>query len=289
MKQITIITNKDLMHQESFAGKLAAGLQAHGYEVLRSTSEKMSQITTQMVACWGWRIGSKARAAGRDVLVMERGYIGDRYHWTALGWNGLNGRSKWPKVTPEQLEMHRFEKYHGTLLRPLREFSAGHYLMVIGQVPGDMSLGGKDLRGFYRAKADWLWEKFGKQIMLRPHPLDKRSYEDQFAGLQNVHAISHGPLDLALSGACGVICYNSNTAVDCALAGIPCEVNDEGSMVFRLFSRPLSAAPRSTEELIARETLLKKLAWRQWTPQEIAAGTPWEICGLPHEQLESFK
>jgi len=73
---------------------------------------------------------------GRDVLVMERGYIGDRTHWTSLGWNGLNGRARVPLAPADGGA--RFERNYSRLMHPYNP--AGHYALIIGQVPGDASL-----------------------------------------------------------------------------------------------------------------------------------------------------
>lgn len=288
-KSVTIVSSKGLMHPSSYGGLLSKGLKHFGYDVFMVDTQDLSKLQGDIIACWGWRIGARLRANGKNVLVMERGYIGDRKKWTALAWNGLNNRAKWPGPTEENIASNRLEQHFpGLTSEKLREFGDGRYIILVGQVPGDMSLDGKDLRGFYRAKADELWSKFQMPIMLRPHPLDKRKYEDQWAGLQHVHAINTGDLGIAFSGAAGVVCFNSNTAVDAALAGLPTEVNDDGSMVYKLFRKALSKAPRQETEDAARRQRLQEITWRQWSAEELTAGLPWEIFGTPHEQLEKI-
>lgn len=76
----------DRAHQGECKRALAEGLRRHG----------ISDLGQNVVVCWGWHTGRGYRAQGRDVLVFERGYIGDRFKWTSIAWNGLNGRGTFP-------------------------------------------------------------------------------------------------------------------------------------------------------------------------------------------------
>lgn len=190
------------------------------------------------------------RDAGHEVLVMERGYIGDRFTWTSLAWNGLNNRGT--VYTPD--DSSRLHKFHAEHLKPLNE--PGEYVLIAGQVPGDMSLQGTNLRPWYEAQAAKDW---GMPVKFRPHPLaHKRGPVFPVRSAQTLK----GSLADALDNAALVVTYNSNTGVDAVLAGKRATAEDPGSMIWGMTDRQKWA---------------EQLAWRQWTLDEIRDGSAWEI------------
>lgn len=233
-------------HQGTHADALVKGLEAHGVKVKRQ-----GYPDTKHVACWGWRNGRHLRERGHEVLVMERGYIGDRFAWTSLAWNGLNNRGTVPQVPDDGGE--RFETFHAGALKPWNP--GGDYVLLIGQVPGDAALAGRDLSGWYAEQAAKDW---GRPVYFRPHPLAyRRGPVRPVPGAP----VSDGGLDVALQGAAWVVTYNSNVGVDAYLAGKPTHVDDEGSMAWHVTNRQRWA---------------HQLAWRQWSMDEIESGYAWE-------------
>ena len=201
----------------------------------------------EKVACWGWRTGHKWRRLGFDVLVFERGYIGNRFEWTSLAWNGLNGRGHAPVIDDGG---ERFKSHH----EPLSPWNPhGQYVLICGQVPGDASLQGRDLNPWYEEQA----EKYADHdIVFRPHPLGAgRGAIQELKGA----ITSNRSLSEDLEGASLVVTYNSNTGVDALLAGKPVYCDNEGSMVWQV----------KPED---REQWAHRLAWRQWTLDEISSG-----------------
>lgn len=199
------------------------------------------------VACWGWRTGQKWHRLGFDVLVFERGYIGDRFAWTSLAWNGLNGRGTAPVIDDGGA---RFRQYHGSL-KPWNP--DGDYVLICGQVPGDASLQGADLNPWYISK---VLEHARDRIIFRPHPLGaKRGAIQTLPGAET----SSRSLDEDIAGAKLVVTYNSNSGVDAMLAGKPATCENEGSMIY-------GVSPEDRQQWASR------LAWRQWTIDEIESG-----------------
>lgn len=247
MRRITVIASPRALHQVTHQAAMTEGLRRHGFEVLADSGDR---ATTHLVACWGWRCGRIMRARGHEVLVMERGYIGDRFAWTSLAWNGLNNRGS--VFTPD--DGSRLSRYHADRLHPVDH--SGSYVLIAGQVPGDMSLRGRDLKPWYaeQVKKDW-----GLPVKFRPHPLaHKRGPVHLVKGAQT-HI---GPLDEALRDAAVVVTYNSNTGVDAVLAGKKATADDDGSMIWGMKDRQKWA---------------ERLAWRQWKLDEIKDGSAWEV------------
>lgn len=252
--RFTVIASNKSTHQVSHQSALADGLRAHGIEAKLSSGT----AETKYVACWGWRRGMALRAAGHEVLVMERGYLGDRFSWTSLAWNGLNGRGEFPDFPRED---SRFSQNFAEL-KPWK--NDGDYILILGQVPGDASLRGKKMMPWYERVAKRCAEIYGKPVHFRPHPLAKRR-----GGRDKIRnaAKSTGSLNDALAGAALAVTYNSNSAVDAVINGVPAIAMDHGSMAW-------DVAGHALDELVrpCREDWAASLAWKQWTIDEIASG-----------------
>lgn len=247
---ITIIASPRAPHQMTHATAMAAGLLRHG---LRSTLAHRAPRTgpDDTVVCWGWREGVQHRERGAQVLVMERGYLGDRFEWTSLAWNGLNNRGEMPIVDDHG---ERFRRHFDQLLKPWNP--DGHYTLICGQVPGDMSLQGRDLHSWYESQA-----LLYSDARFRPHPLAYR--RERPRAVRGAPDIG-GTLEEALAGARLVSTWNSNSGVDALLAGKPTHVEDAGGMAYGI-------------DETNREPWLHRLAWRQFTIEEITSGLAWEV------------
>ncbi len=243
---------------------IAEGLRRHRIEVeltLRDHGDR-----ADFYVCWGWKKAVPLRARGQQVLVVERGYIGDRFAWTSLAWNGLNGRGDFCLGDDDDAHIApgRFEKLHGSLLRPWRR--DGHYTLILGQVPGDQSLEGRNLLPWYRDTATIAARRFGQPILFRPHPVAVQRGLYRTTGLDEID----GTLEAALSRAAVAITWNSNAAVDAVLAGCPAIAMDPGSMAWAVTAHKIDARLYPD-----RAAWANRLAWCQWSLEELKAGAFW--------------
>jgi len=263
---IAIVASPGARHQVSHASALKAGLKRHGIDAQIVNTHNAARSET--VACWGWRTCAVHRASGRQVLVMERGYIGDRFAWTSLGWNGLNGRATFGR---REDGGERFRAHHAGLMKPWR--AGGSYVLIAGQVPGDAALAGRCLRGWYEQQAQRA-AAYGLPVKFRAHPLAyRRGGVSDVPGAESIG----GELADNLQRAALVITYNSNTAVESILAGVPTVAVDAGSMAWdvALPDLPKSLAVPEPDRL----TWAHRLAWNQFTLAEIESGFAWEVAG----------
>jgi len=240
-------------HQIKAGAAIKAGFERHG----------ALQLGPNVAVCWGWRKGRILRAAGRDVLLLERGYMGDRYSYTSIAWNGLNGLGQFPDYPPDGGK--RFRSM-GLALAPLRYIhGGGQYVLLVGQVPGDMSLRGANLLPWYKHTAAQAAAQFGLPVAFRPHPHAlARGHGQNIPGCRT----DTGPLSDALSGAAVVVTYNSNAAVDALLAGVWTVCHDAGSMAWPVAAQSLDGVCHYER----REPWAHELAFKQWTLGEIASG-----------------
>jgi hypothetical protein len=208
---------------------------------------------------WGTRRIPQLRQYYKTIVVIERGYFNDRTKYYSFGIGGLNGRANFNNVNSKP---DRWIK-HGTGLHTWNR--NGDYYLVMGQVSGDMSISRVNIDAWYRKVTDELLEKTDRPVYFRPHPLSR----------QYVNGLStmDGDLSTALSGACGVITYNSNSGVDAMLAGVPTMAQDRGSMIW-------GVCAKSVNQLIDyaypdRSQWAYNLAYTQWTLEELKDGTAW--------------
>ncbi|MEX2642146.1 MAG: hypothetical protein WD270_01750, partial [Acetobacterales bacterium] len=127
-------------HPRAFEDLFRAGLARHGVYVELAEIDK--PVDCDLAVFWGVSIWGgiieRQRAAGRHYLVMERGYLGDRFRWTSLGLNGLNGRADFG--VPRDVGSERLDRHFPGLLQPAKWISPNDPVVIMGQVPGDASL-----------------------------------------------------------------------------------------------------------------------------------------------------
>jgi hypothetical protein len=250
MKTAQIIVRHKFGHQRDWGSVFAEGLKCHGWTVNFSTEYSPANL----IVMWGVRrqdVIARAKADGCEVCILERGYIADRFNWTSVSFGGgLNGRAEFRGPFEDA---SRWQRYFSDLMKPWDDREGGPAL-IIGQVPGDMSLHGVNINSFYEF-AKRAYEKLGIRTRFRPQP--------------NVQKIR--PLSDELNEAQFVVTWNSNAAVEAILAGVPAVGRDEGSMAWDVAGHSLSVPPKPN-----REAWAHALAWKQWGKAEMISGYCWE-------------
>lgn len=253
--RFTVMANPSSKHQADHQVAITEGLTSLGCEVTRSTNRHCAQ--TKNVVCWGWRLGRELRSAGHNVLVCERGYLGNRFEWTSLAWNGLNGYGTFPEIDDGGKRFSRIAE-----LKPWKE--DGAFILIMGQVPGDQSLRGKCLASWYEETAASAADHYDFPVFFRAHPLAyRKGNHPKPKGITELKC----DLDVALEDAALVVTYNSNSAVDALLAGVPAVSYDKGSMAWCVTGHKVTDVVRP-----AREKWAHQLAWKQWSLEEISSG-----------------
>lgn len=216
---------------------IAEGFKRHGISILDGRG------ACDLYVIWSHNeteIIRQQQSSGADYLVAELGYI-DRGNYASLGFNGLNGRAEFYN---RDVPNDRAEKW----LHLLKPEHGGDYTLIIGQCPGDASLSGIDIESW----AETVARETDGEAYYRPHPL-------AYTYIRSA-PILNGSLDYDLSRAKKVITYNSNAGVDALMAGCDVVAHDSGSMIYNV-----------TDRL----DWIRKLAYCQWSLNEIAAGDAW--------------
>lgn len=257
---VCVVANPTAAHQREWGAAFAAGMEKHGANV-KIVGGAQDAHYGDVLALWSVRrqdVIANARARGTEVVILERGYIGNREEWASVSLGGeLNGRAKFG---PCQDNGERFRSI--AALKPWNNNRG--YGLILGQVPGDMSIRGVDIRAFYRRAAKVI-KAYGFKAHFRPHPLAMGET------VEGAYTRPEEPIEAALAGAAWAVTWNSNSAVEAAIAGVPVVAMDRGSMAWDVAGHSLELPHRPD-----REAWAAHLAWKQWRLEEVAEGKAWE-------------
>jgi hypothetical protein len=244
-------------HQERQMDRLAHGVQDMNVH---------RQLMLPNVAVWGWKRGRRLHRSRLNVLVLERGYLGDRMAWTSLGWNGLNGYATFYNT---QVPEDRWARYWQDGMRPWKG-DWGDYVLFCGQVTTDASLYDcPSYAQFVEQELRKLVNAYGR-VVYRPHPLNKDPNFARIPPQVEILDPTKTTLQQDLERARAVVAWSSNSLVEALYAGVPAWSNSAGSMVHEYFN------PAKPFDEPDREDWGRKLAYCQWSREEISAGIAWQ-------------
>lgn len=218
----------------------------------RFTPEDVLIIWSPFRACWRAPIFAAAKAAGSRVVVMERGWLspigGARYYQVAL--DGWNGSGRFSAGGPERWRSWSV---------PLRDWRRdGNHVLVIGNNRRHTT---RDPR---RTPAGWA-ESVGFDS---PRPVLRRLTRKRV------------PLDAQLQDAWCTVVWTSTVAIKSILAGVPAFYCGPTLIGAELASPGLDIEHPVMPDRIP---VLERIAWTQWTAEEVAGGEPFaRLFDLPH-------
>lgn len=235
-----------------------------------------------LVVSWGARSRipfQDAKERGVPYLVMELGYFGERHQWNSLTYNGLHGHGYWPQALSEPRPRPP--------MRPWR--TGGSYVLLCGQVNGDVALTDMDPKVWYPKTVDLLRARFRMPVWFRGHPRWPWDYPEnadrRFHG--NPNAESGMSLEKNLDGAALAATYSSTCAVNSVLAGVPTLVESVGCPAWPVAGHGMHAVPTRPD----REAWVHELSYRQWSEAEMAEGAmnAWLVAGYEEARARSEK
>ena len=254
-----------------------AGLQAAGFHV-ETRLPSAPPAPGDILVIWNRyscdeQTADKWEAQGGTVLVAENGYIGQDgagQQYYALARHGHNGSGSWFCGGPERWDRLGIE------LKPWRE--RGEHVLVCP----NRSFGPKGFAmpyGWDKSIIDELRRVTRRPIRLRPHPQNSTPAR---------------PLAEDLNNAWAVVIWASSAGVHALVAGVPvislapywiCRTAalDDLRGIEGILGGELRAAA-STLRLLN----MQRLAWAQWTIEEIAAGEPFGYLLPDTRQAESL-
>lgn len=253
--EITIIRTFNTPQQRDFCESLMAGFDKLSIPY-KFQSGATLPVYTDKIAIWGYKWAKYWMEKGKNALVGEMGYIGDRHKYASLGWNGLNNYADFPSYPDDGGK--RF-KAIGGVIHPWK-FQDDKPVLLLGQLKSDQSLKGEDIEKLYR---EWV-RRIGRPVIFRQHPESiKRGI---YLNVPNTIP-SEGTLYEAFDNCSHALAYNSNSLLDAIMYGIPAVAMDKGTMAWGLCGENIGHIIRPE-----REKRLYEIAHTQWTLDEIATG-----------------
>lgn len=159
-------------------------------------------------------------------------------------------------------------RWHESGLQTTQAGNPNGPILLIGNAPKSNAVGAA---GWTQAKAREIREKFpGRKLLYRPKP--RRPVEPGV--LCDGH--SADPIEVALANASLVVCRHSNVAVDACRMGVPV-VCDDGAAA-AIYPQRLEDADQQPSVRTRRE-FLHRLAWWQWSTEEVREPLFWEWLG----------
>lgn len=211
-------------------------------------------------------IYNKQEELGHRLLVLERGFINrDVYH--SVGWNAINGAADFQN---KDMPSDRFEELN-VKIKDWRE--DGSHIVLCSQVPWDVNVQ-------YSHHVMWCNEIVmalrgltNREIVFRPHPTKPQAVPPPHGT-----TVSFKPFMEDLKDAWAVVCYNSNSAVEAIMEGVPAFVSNNTCMAWPIANKKLSDIERPI--LHKRQQWANDLSYAQWTYEEIKQGLPLRHLGV---------
>lgn len=286
MKAYCLIRPQPHYRREAFL----TGLRMAGLEVRNGPPASVDRDT--VVLMWNrygdnHLLASRVEAAGGTVLVAENGYIGrgggtpkfdlhegvEPGHYYALAIGGHNGSGQWLQGGEDRLAALDLQ------LKPWRE--GGDYILVCPS----RNFGRPDMlmpSGWVQQVSRALRQVTRLPIRVREHPGNSRPQRE---------------LDEDLQGAVAVVIWASSAGVHALAQGVPvicgapwwiCKgAAFSGFDRVQLLADPADAGRFGRIMRYARQGAFERLAWAQWTVDEIAGGEPFDHLLRHARQSES--
>lgn len=235
----------------------AQGLRNAGYDVTLGEPTAPA-LPGDVFVCWN-RYGSievacdRFEAQGGTVIVAENGYLGmdredRRIYALAVGYH--NGRGRWPDGGPD-----RFAAL-GRAPAPLS--TGGDHILVAPNRPFG-ARGGIMTHDWAGDVARRLRSVTRRPVRVRPHP---------------GNSAPQTPLENDLAGAWCVVIWSSSVGIGALMAGIPVICECPFWICKDATGADIASVERPFFDYAARQRSLERMAWGQWTVEEIESGEP---------------
>jgi len=264
--KINVYAMMQMSHQVERATSFCRGLKVHGHNDVVVVPNNIP-TPCDLAVFWGMHHSQPIRTTQEKFkkpwLMMERGYVGDRFHWTSMGYGGLNGYADFVNADSPS---DRWDEFYDGYMKPWHD---GEYVLLTGQVLQDASI--KHLGVNYQNIANEIRKHTDLPIHFRKHP------HKLCAGMETPTGCITSPddtLEEALAGAKVCVTVNSNSGVDAILAGTPVINLNEGSMVWDIAQHDYNLINKQPHP--SRDQWKNDIAYTQWSPEDIENGKVWE-------------
>jgi hypothetical protein len=292
MKRAFIHTYRKALAAHGDVKLFGEGLRRHGWTVYEGDYEAYKGA--DLVVQWNVRLDGLlkvARAAGAETCILETAYLEPRKDYVSVSFGTrINNRNRFYGPFDDA------SRWQNMFAANMQEWThrADGYALIMGQMPGDQAV--RPYVNFY----DWAAATrrqligLGYDVKFRAHPGQTLPAKNKwvkhakvcvhweelelYRGLEELQSekatLRQMSLKEALAGASHVITFNSNSGVDSVMAGLPTVAVDRGAMAWPVTGHDIGEIIRPD-----RAAWAHKLAWCQWTRDELQSGECWNhVC-----------
>ena len=206
--------------------------------------------------------------SGRNLLMVESGFVRRGEYWQ-IGWGGYAGEAdfqtagcsgdRWKSMGIDILPW-----FH----RPENPF------IVCGQVPWDTQVQDIDHGKWCRDTIQYL-EKQKVEVKFRPHPaVVARGRLDLYGIHKNKYTNNTLEEDLKLAQC--FVTWNSTSAIDALIHGVPIVVENSSSLSWKMGRNTIQEALENGLAYPDRNRFFASIGYSQWNLQEMKEGLPWK-------------
>lgn len=235
------------------------GLKVNGFHVLDQQLPAEPPRPGDILVLWNRYSDREVTAdkwekQGGAVIVAENGYIGKDQggvQYYAMAKHGHNGSGQWHVG-----EQNRWDVL-GVTIQPWRPNDDGHILIC-----GQRGIGSRDMAsppGWHDQVARRLRAYTKRPIRIRVHPGNEPPAVSLDEDLQAAHA---------------VVIWSSSSGVKALVSGYPVFYDAPHWICSGAARAGIEDIEAPLLDSAARLTALQRLAWAQWTIEEIASGEP---------------
>ena len=165
-------------------------------------------------------------------------------------------------------------------VKPWRDTSKNKNVLLFCQNPSDASLLGLDILQWVMTTVKHLKKVTDRKIVIRNHPLSKSSITEMFDLMYKIDKVSFSvdSLEKDLSNAHCAVSYTSGASIDALMYGVPVITPSPYNFLYGISSHDIEEV--ENPRLGDRQNLLNKLAYTQWSVEEIIKGKPLEHLGV---------
>jgi hypothetical protein len=202
--------------------------------------------------------------ASRSLLIVDQAYV-HRGDYFSVGWNNA-GRLDHCTFGAK---LDRWVGF-GIRPKPWRNRPRGP-VVVIGQIPW-RAVGYPGGHALWCADTVRWFEDHATEVHFRPHPklLD---WKKHYPGIRG-ERVDNRPLSALFDEARCIVTWNSNVAVEAAIAGVPVVASGPGSIAAPVALKHHAQFFEYVE--FERRDWFAGLGYSQWASEEMSLGLPWK-------------
>ena len=289
--KIALFPNNGSINSKPVFEALIEHLQSRG-ENISINEDKDCDVAVIWSVLWSGRmvanrkIWDSFQQRKKPVVVLEVGGL-KRNITFKMGINGINREADFAN---DSFDSHRWPKFN-LEMKPWRQH--GKTIIICGQHDSSHQWRGKP------SMSTWMDEQIAeirryssRPILVRPHPrnsfdFDQKKFKDVIMIKPKMEEKTYDDTDfkkvLSLHDAWAVVNHSANTAIESVINGVPVFVGD-ASLCYDVGNH--SFANVEDPHMPCRIDWANRLAYTEWTTQEIREGLPWSR--LRKQLLEKY-